>query len=208
MKITKIGHCCLVIEEAGIKILTDPGAWTTIQNSEKDINLVLITHEHPDHLHVDSVKEVLRNNPKAQIITNSAVGKILESEGIQFAKIEHGESTNLDGILIEGFGSKHAQIYQDYGQVLNTGYFVAGRLFYPGDALYDPQRTVEVLALPVSGPWMKASDAITYALKINPQVCFPVHDGYLKIKAFLYNLFGKFLGDKFKPLEDGETFEA
>lgn len=55
MKITKLGHCCLVIEEAGQKILTDPGTFTTSQNDMTDINILLITHEHADHYHLDSV---------------------------------------------------------------------------------------------------------------------------------------------------------
>ena len=29
MKIKKLGHCCLVIEINGRKIMTDPGSWTT-----------------------------------------------------------------------------------------------------------------------------------------------------------------------------------
>ena len=51
MKITKIGHCCLVLEEESIKILTDPGSFT-IEGQEQitDLDVVLITHEHQDHL--------------------------------------------------------------------------------------------------------------------------------------------------------------
>ena len=37
MKITKLGHCCLVIEEKGLKILTDPGSYTDTQNNIKEI---------------------------------------------------------------------------------------------------------------------------------------------------------------------------
>ncbi len=47
MNITKIGHCCLLIKEQGLTILTDPGTWTTDQNNLTGIDVVLITHEHP-----------------------------------------------------------------------------------------------------------------------------------------------------------------
>ncbi|MBI2053417.1 MAG: MBL fold metallo-hydrolase [Candidatus Sungbacteria bacterium] len=179
MKIRKIGHCCLVIEEAGLRILTDPGEWTTDQNQEKDIDIILITHEHPDHLHVDSVKEVLRNNSKAQIVTNSAVGKILEKEQIQFVIVEHGQDLRISDLLIEGFGKMHAEIYDKLGMVANTGYFLANRFFYPGDALTNPKKPVEILALPVAGPWVKTMEVIEYAKNLKPKVCFPVHDGML-----------------------------
>jgi hypothetical protein len=52
-------------------------------------------------------------------------------------------------------------------------------LFYPGDCFYNPQRPVEILALPVVGPWMKIKDSIEYALLIQPKFAFPVHDGML-----------------------------
>lgn len=179
MKITKIGHCCLIVEVDGVRILTDPGMFSTAQNEAKNIDIVLITHEHGDHLHVDSLKTILKNNPKVTVITNSGVGKILTQEGIPHELLEDKQSKNVFGILLEGFGEKHATIYRDYGQVMNTGYFIANRFFYPGDALYDPQKAIDILALPVAGPWIKISEAVEYAKLIKPRVTFPVHDGIL-----------------------------
>ena len=62
MKITKLGHCCLIVKEGNITILTDPGSYTTDQNTVKGIDIVLITHEHGDHFHVESLKAILKNN--------------------------------------------------------------------------------------------------------------------------------------------------
>lgn len=181
MKITKLGHCCLLIEESGVRILTDPGAWTTAQSEVKDLDVVLISHEHTDHFHLDSLKIVLKNNPKVKIFTNSAVGKLLGAEKIDHEILEHGQHTQASGVLIEGFGEKHAVIYEQFGQVKNTGYFIANRLFYPGDAFYDPGKAVEILALPACGPWMKISEAVEYAKEVKPKKAFPVHDGMLQI---------------------------
>ena len=49
MNITKLGHCCLVLEIDGVRILTDPGNYTTAQDTMTGIDIVLITHEHGDH---------------------------------------------------------------------------------------------------------------------------------------------------------------
>jgi L-ascorbate metabolism protein UlaG (beta-lactamase superfamily) len=179
MKITKLGHCCLVIEENGIKILTDPGMLSTAQNEVKGINLVLITHEHPDHLHFESVMRILDNNPKVPLITNSAVRNILHAVAIPCQVLEDKQSTTFKEISIEAFGNEHAEIYKDFKRVQNTGYFIANRFFYPGDALYVPGKPVEILALPVAGPWVKIKEAIDYAKEVKPKVCFPVHDGIL-----------------------------
>jgi len=182
MKITKLGHCCLVIEEEGLRILTDPGGYSTSQNTVRGLQVILITHEHPDHLHIESLKKVLANNPLAEVFTNAAVGKILDKEGIRFNLLSHQDKKVLGGVLIEGLGDKHAEIHPDWPRVENTGYFIGERLFYPGDALYNPARPVEILALPVAGPWLKISEAIEYAKIVRPKTCFPVHDGFYKTK--------------------------
>ena len=178
MKIKKLGHCCLLIEEQGKRILTDPGAFSTAQNEVKDIDVVLITHEHGDHLHVESLKAVLKNNPGARVITNNGVAKILDEEGIKYEVVADGQSVDV-GIVISGHGKDHAPIYPTVRSVENTSYFIGERLFFPGDAFYKPTKPVELLAVPISAPWMKVSEGIDYAKEIKPKKCFPVHDGIL-----------------------------
>jgi len=210
MKVTKYGHCCLLIEVNGLRILTDPGSYSEGQNEVKNIDLILITHEHPDHLHIDSLKQVLKNNPQAKIITNTGVGKLLDVEKIAYEIVDDQKSTTEKNVLIEGFGTKHALMYETLPVVENTGYMIAERLFYPGDAWTNPNRKVEVLALPVAGPWMKIAEAIDYAKTIKPKVCFPVHDGGLKKPGVVHVLPSKVLeplGIKFKVIEINQTTE-
>jgi len=212
MTIKKIGHCCLVIKEKELTILTDSGSWTSEQDKERGIDLVLITHEHPDHLHIDSLVAVFKNNPNAEVVTNSTVGKILENQKIRFTLLEEGQKIERNGVLIEGFGSEHAYIYQTVPNVQNTGYFIGDKLFYPGDAFHNPGKEVELLALPVAGPWMKIADAIDYAKEIKPKKCFPVHDGMIKdfatvpIRRIPKNALLR-EGIEFVALEEGETIE-
>lgn len=180
MEITKLGHCCLLIEIGGITVLTDPGSFSTAQDAVTGVDLILITHEHADHLHVDSLKRVLANNPAARIMTNSAVGNILAAEGIAHQVLEGTASTVFSDVVIEACDGKHEEIFEEIGQVQNTGYFIAGKFFYPGDSFTAPGKSVDVLALPVAGPWCKISDAIRYALRVKPRTAFPVHDAMLQ----------------------------
>lgn len=210
MKITKYGHCCLLIEEGGLRVLTDPGNFSTLQSGARDVDAVLITHEHADHFHVDSVKEVLKNNPKAKVITNAPVAKLLADIGVSATVVGHGESHSERGVTFSGFGTEHALIYLSWGKVENTGYFIGERLFYPGDAFYDPKRPVDVLALPVAGPWCKISEAVDYALAIKPKHVFPVHDGGLKIMGGSHKVPEKILneaGIRFVAMTEGQTAE-
>lgn len=210
MKITKFGHCCLLIEENGVRILTDPGSYSTQQSEVKNIDFVLITHEHSDHLHIDSLKALLKNNPKAKIITNKSVGALLEKENIAFSPIEDSQNFDASGVLIEGFGKDHALMHSLIPPSQNTGYFIANKLFYPGDAFTNPEKQVEILALPVAGPWMRLLEAIDYALEAKPKICFPVHEGILKQPGSTHSIPPKVLelkGIKFVALEIDKEYE-
>jgi L-ascorbate metabolism protein UlaG (beta-lactamase superfamily) len=207
MNITKLGHCCLLIEVNDLVIMTDPGNFSELQNDVKGVDLILITHEHADHLHIESLKKVLANNPAAKVITNSAVGKILDKENISYSIVEDGQGTLFQNIKIEGFGTAHEVIHSSIPNIMNTGYMIAEKLFYPGDAFYAPHKSVDVLALPVAGPWCKISDAVDYALRVKPRIAFPVHDGMLKIFGGHHKVPEKILSEKnisFVVLETGK----
>ncbi len=179
MKIKKLGHCCFVMEPViGLRIMTDPGEYSDLQNTETNIQVVLITHEHPDHLHIESLKKVLENNPDCLIITNTAVGKLLDDAGIKYSIVEDGQDYEIAGVKIHGFGNVHEEVYEKFGQVQNTGYMI-NNLCYPGDSFANPNMPIDILALPVAGPWMRIKDAIKYALELKPRAVFPVHDGMI-----------------------------
>ena len=72
--------------------------------------------------------------------------------------------------------------------IANVGYFIANKLFYPGDALTNPKKPVEVLALPITAPWTKLDEVIDYSLAVKPNICFPVHDGNLKSPGPFYRI--------------------
>jgi L-ascorbate metabolism protein UlaG (beta-lactamase superfamily) len=193
MKITKFGHNCLLIEEGKLRALTDPGDWNQSPNVE-NLDCVLITHEHGDHLEIGQLKEVLSKNPNARVISHESVGKLLDEAGITYEQIKNGEEITVKGISIQSFGTKHACFYADMPKIQNTGYFISNRLFITGDALHDiPDQQVEILALPCGGPWMRMSEAIDYAKKLHPKVVLPVHDA-MYIDAYRDNVVPRIIG--------------
>ena len=143
----------------------------------ENLDCVLFTHEHQDHYHLESLKVILGKNPQALVYTNNSVSELLDKEGIKHTLINNGDKVSLGEILVVGIGEKHAQMHNSIPLSANLGFFIDERLWYPGDAFTDPARPVEILALPVSGPWMKIGEAIDYALELKPKVAFPVHDG-------------------------------
>ncbi len=189
MKIHKLVHCCLVIDLKSNdgylrRILLDPGFYSLEKHSKvHKIDIVLITHEHTDHFHIESLKELIKNHPEVSVITNDAVGAILAKEGIEHRVMEHGNTVDVKGVHIEAYGKEHAVLHNTIPVFSNVGYLITeshsdkpAHFFFPGDAFTDPLKEIDVLALPVAGPWMKISEAIDYALQLKPKKAFPVHD--------------------------------
>lgn len=178
MKITKFGQSCMLIKEGEINILTDPGSYT-IEATEDltGIDLILIADEHMDHFHIPTIKALLENNLGLKIITQKSVQKLLVAEGIESDLLLDKQQTEFKGVKLEGCGVKHALLHSSIPQSDNTGYIIAEKFFYPGDALTVPDKQIEILALPVGGPWLKMSEVVDYVLELKPKFFFPIHDG-------------------------------
>jgi len=200
------------------RILLDPGFYSVEKHIKVNkIDIVLITHDHTDHLHVESLKELLKNHPNVEIITNDTVGAILAKEGIEHHVMEHGNIIDMKGIHVEAYGKNHAILHSSMPLMSNVGFLieeqigektksgnVSRKFFFPGDALTIIDKEIGILALPVAGPWMKISEAIDYALKMKPKKAFPVHDA-VRIPT-VHNLPEKILGIngiEFIKLEEG-----
>ena len=58
---------------------------------------------------------------------------------------------------------------------------------HPGDDLTPPAVDVNLLALPVSGPWLSLADAVDYLRAINPPTAFAMHEAALTHPDFWYD---------------------
>lgn len=200
----------MLIEEQSLRILTDPGWYSDAQDTLRDLDVVIITHEHGDHLDLLSLKRVLGNNPNVKILANPSVCAFLEKESIHAKRFEDGVCFEEKGVRIEGVGTYHAFLHPSISPILNTGYIIADNLYYPGDAFTVPPRPIEILALPVAGPWMRLAEGIDFARALKPKVCFPVHEAILKAPGLTHELPPKILepeGIRFLVPELGVPFE-
>ena len=209
MKITKLWHCCLLIETKGKKILTDPGCFTPEAHSKLEgIHAILFTHEHSDHYHLDSLKILLEKNPDVQIFANTSVSELLSKESIKYVTIQDGQTVDFEGIILTGYWVQHQPQHSTWPFSSNTWFFIDDKLFYPGDALTDPMRPIDVLALPVAGWWVSTHEFIDYAIKLKPRIAFPVHDHIRFISS--HNVPAKILpenGIEFVPMIEGDSRE-
>lgn len=202
----------MLLETHEKRILVDPGRFTNAQNELTDIDIILITHEHADHCHSESVQKIVEKNPDVVIVTNTSVATLLRSLSIDVYVLEGRDAATITDVALEAFDGPHVEIFEDFGIIQNTGYLIENFFFFPGDAYTVPDKSIDVLALPVAGPWCKISDAILYAKKVAPKTAFPVHDATLNTdgKAVTYPHFVRELekeGIDFVLWEDGTSKE-
>ena len=180
MKITKIGHACLFVEIETLSILIDPGAYSVVPSLPK-LDIILVTHEHPDHFDPPALKKILAKHDNCEILTHRGMRKVLSEMNIPSTLIEEGEVCVRKRVSIERIGSAHACIHKDLPAIENCGFYINEEFFYPGDSFVLPGKTVKILALPVAAPWMRLEECIDYAKSVKPEAVFPVHDGMLRL---------------------------
>ncbi len=179
MIITKIGHSCLYLKMETLAILIDPGAYAVVPDLPS-VDVLLITHEHPDHFDPEAIKKILVKHKECEIITHAGMRSVLLSLNIPSTLIVGGEVCIRKRVSIERMGNAHACIHADLPLIENCGFYINEEFFYPGDAFIVPEKKVKTLALPVAAPWMRLEECIDYAKVVAPEVVFPVHDGMLR----------------------------
>src|SRR5262245_8786455 len=153
MKITKYAHACVVIEEGGFKLIIDPGEMAPDYGGQSNVAAVVITHEHFDHFSQSSTKAILAGSPGAKIYSTAEVANKLAASQANIVKA--GQSIAAGPFNLEFFGQKHAVIHPDFPVCDNFGVLVNNRIYYGGDNFPLPGKPVELLLVPVSGPWLK-----------------------------------------------------
>lgn len=207
MQISKHLHSCLLIEEQGKTILIDPGIFTYQEKALDITNLskldyLLFTHEHPDHMYIPFLKEIVEKFPDVKIITNHAIVRILEKENIK-ATHEGDAIVSLESV-------PHEKLW-DTNPPENSLITVFNKLTTPGDS-HHFETSADILALPIQAPWGATTDAVNLALKLKPKVIIPIHDWMWKdgFRQMMYQRLKEFFETKgidFKALETNETIE-
>ena len=212
MRLTKFGHSCLLVEEGGARVLLDPGSYSDGFERLEGLTAVCLTHQHPDHLDRDRLRQLLDRNPGVRVVSDEGSAKPLGEAGAEVEVVHHGDELGLGGLGVAVLGRDHAVIHPDVPVVPNVGYLVGGRLFHPGDAFTDPGRPVEVLAVPAGAPWLKLAEAVDYLRRVGPRVAVPVHERVLSRQGIsthyrqLEQLGGRG-ATRFEVLDDGHPLE-
>ncbi|MDI5978759.1 MBL fold metallo-hydrolase [Amycolatopsis magusensis] len=210
MQFVHFGHSCVLAETDGARILFDPGTFSRGFEDVRDLDAVLITHQHFDHLDGDRLPALLKANPGAKLIIDPGSQEAVEKLGLESRTALPGDTFTFGGTEVDVVGGHHAEIHRDLPAVPNVGYLLAeGAFYHPGDALFVPDQQIDVLGLPTAAPWLKASEGIDFLRAVSPRVAVPIHEKILAMPEMMYGMFKNLgpEGTEVRPLNPGEPVQ-
>ncbi len=182
MRITHLGHSCLLLELADTRILIDPGVFTPDLAPASDLDAIVVTHQHPDHLDQSRLPALLAANPGALLLTDPETAQIVRGLGYDVVA-QDGSTRAVGAVTLRPVGEKHALINEDLPIIANVGVVVAAEgeptLYHPGDTLAEDPGPVDVACVPLNAPWQRSREMTGYLRRLAPARAIPIHDGLL-----------------------------
>lgn len=203
-QVTFVGHATVLIEVAGVRILTDPVLTDRLlfirrvtgsvpRQHWEGIDLILISHLHHDHLHLPSLRRIA---PCTPVVAPRGSGHAVRRGNLdEIVEVVAGDSVQLGGVTITVVPALHSdrrlplgRTAQPVGYVVETAgwscYFAGDTDLF--DAMSDLSGRVDVALLPVWG-WgprlghghLDPARAAAAADVIRPGSVVPIHWGTL-----------------------------
>jgi len=201
--VTWLGHATVVLELGGARLLTDPVLRDRVIHLRRqvappdpaalrDVDAVLISHLHFDHLDVPSLR---RLGDGVRIVAPRGAGEYLRGRGFRrVLELAAGESLAVGGAQVSAVPAEHDGRRHPRGSFAEpVGFVVSGspRVYFAGDTdvfagMADLAGGVDVALLPIWG-WgptlgpghMDPLGAATALTLIRPAVAVPIHWGTL-----------------------------
>jgi len=200
-RVTYVGHSCVLIEIGGVRLLTDPVLTRRVAhlrrqnapidpNQLRDIDAILISHLHADHLHLPSLSML---ETSTRVIGPHGTSHLLKRVG--FGRIDEvglGETVQVGELSIRSTYAEHRGYRYPAGPYARAmGFLIRGRsgIYFAGDTdvfeeMADLQPGLDLAMLPVWG-WgptlgrghltpRRAAEALR---RLQPRLAIPIHWG-------------------------------
>jgi L-ascorbate metabolism protein UlaG (beta-lactamase superfamily) len=184
LEITFLGHGTLMFAYDGKTIHVDPYSRVADYRQLPSADIVLVTHEHRDHLDPDALDKIV--TPKTEIIANAAAARELDDATV----MRHGETHTIRGIGIAAVPAYNIENTRPNGdpfhpQGVGNGYILTFgdlRVYIAGDTEGIPEMLaltgIDVAFLPMNLPYTMTPEQVAQAaLVFKPRILYPYHFG-------------------------------
>ncbi|GIK77361.1 MAG: MBL fold metallo-hydrolase [Thermoleophilia bacterium] len=200
MRITYLGHSSVIIELAGLKVLTDPLLRRRVLHLRRvapdatpeqlaDTDLILVSHAHHDHLDTRSLK-LVGGTPR--LLCPAPARRAAAAAGLRPEVMAAGGHARVGEAEVEAVRADHdGRRYPHHRRSEALGFVVrgaGGSVYFAGDTGWfegiGDVGAVDVALLPVAG-WgphlgpghLNPEEAASAAALISPRVAIPIHWG-------------------------------
>ncbi|HEX6562508.1 MAG TPA: MBL fold metallo-hydrolase [Nitrososphaera sp.] len=177
-----LGHDGYKIVAGGKTIYIDPYQLPKAQQGRNDADIVLITHNHYDHLSMDDLKQVV--GKKTDIIAAKECAEQLRPLGLAVNAVAPGDRVMVQGVQVEVVAAYntnkkfHPKADKKVGYVMTLSGI---RVYHAGDSDDIPEMSQvhpDIALVPVSGTYVMTADEAAKAVdeKIKPKMlAIPMH---------------------------------
>jgi L-ascorbate metabolism protein UlaG (beta-lactamase superfamily) len=199
-RLTYVGHATVAIELDGVRLLTDPVLRARVAHLARrvpsatpemvaDLDAVLISHAHRDHLDLPSLQ---RLRPSCPVIVPRGHAGLVTSVFGEVIEVDEGDRVRVGALEIEATRADHDGRRVPVGRAVPAvGYLVHGSrsVYFAGDTdlfagMRDLHEALDVALLPVAGwgPRVPAGHldperAAQAAALLRPRIAIPIHWG-------------------------------
>jgi len=184
LKMTFIQHGTLMFEFKGMVIHIDPVGQYADYSTLPKADLVLITHHHGDHLDVNVLNMICKEE------TDIILTEICREQFGKGTVMENGDETNIKGIPIKAVPAYNIKHLRNGG----TPYHIKGegngyildmgdkRVYVAGDTENTPEmkslENIDIAFLPMNLPYTMTPEMVADAAKaFMPKILYPYHYG-------------------------------
>ncbi len=181
LKIHFLGHATLMLDYNGWIIHVDPVGAEADYAALPPADLILITHEHSDHLDPAVVARITR--PGTVIVANPAAAEKLRGA----VALRNGESHTVGSVKVEAVPAYNTSPGRDrfHPKGRDNGYLltIAGkRLYIAGDTEDTPEmkalKDIDIAFLPMNQPYTMTPEQVAKAARaFKPRLLYPYHTG-------------------------------
>jgi L-ascorbate metabolism protein UlaG (beta-lactamase superfamily) len=184
LKITFIGHGTLVFDYGGKVVHVDP--WTRLADYSKlpKADLVLITHEHQDHLDPKAVSTVRTENTKV-VLTKACADKVPNGIVMKNGDVQSVQSFKIEAVPAYNIVHKRPDGQPFHPKGAGNGYVVTfgeTRVYVAGDTENTPEmkklEKIDIAFLPMNLPYTMTPAMVADAAQaFKPKILYPYHYG-------------------------------